>query len=139
MGVELFFHRTGFGDEDFFFDVGMDAEILFEGLKLGQEDTIEGRVCLGWVVQVDGLADVFQFVFRIVVIAEELADGIIAAGDQEAGELSGRLFGFPECLNIREQQLFFCVNMFGQILDIPVEEVLQCGQNGMMRFVVIGK
>jgi hypothetical protein len=83
--------------------MGVDGEILFEGLQLGQQDAVQGFVGLGRVVEADGLADVFQFVFGIMVIVEELVDGIIAAGDQEAGELSGRLLGLPECLNIGQQ------------------------------------
>ena len=59
MGVEILFDCEGFGDEDFFFDVGVDAEVLFEGLQLGKQDAVEGFVGLGRVVEADGLADVF--------------------------------------------------------------------------------
>ena len=32
IGVEGFLHGLGFGDQDLFFDVGVYAQILFEGL-----------------------------------------------------------------------------------------------------------
>ena len=92
--MQFLFEGFGFGDEDFFFDVGMDAEILFEGLQLGQQDAIEGRIGLGRVVEADGLADVFQFVFGIVMVPEEAVDGVVPAGDDEGGEMGGRLLGF---------------------------------------------
>ena len=59
MGVQVFFQGFCFGDEDFFFDVGVDAEVLFEGLELREEDAVEGFVGGRRFVEADGLADVF--------------------------------------------------------------------------------
>ena len=59
MGIQVFFEGFCFGDEDLFFDVGVDAEVLFEGLELGEEDAVEGFVGSGRFVKADGLADVF--------------------------------------------------------------------------------
>ncbi len=88
LGVQFFFQCEGFGDEDFFFDMGVNAKVLFEGLELGQEDPVKGFVGLGWLVEANGLADVFQLIFGVVVFAHETVDGIIAAGDDEGGKMS---------------------------------------------------
>ena len=58
LGVQLFFHFLGFGDEYLFFDVGVDAEVVFEDLQLGEEDAIEGFVCRRRLVEANGLTNV---------------------------------------------------------------------------------
>jgi len=63
--------------------VGVDEEILLEGLELGKQDAVEGFVGLGRVVEADGLANVFEFIFGVVVIVEKPVDGVITAGDDK--------------------------------------------------------
>jgi len=96
LGVEVFFEGFCFGDEHFLFDVGVDGEILFEGLELREEDAVEGFVGGRRFVEADGLADVFELVFGIVVFGEEAVDGVFAAGEHEAGEAVGGFGGVLE-------------------------------------------
>lgn len=35
LGVEFLFYREGFRNQDFFFNMGMNAEVLFKCLELG--------------------------------------------------------------------------------------------------------
>ena len=138
MGVEFFFEGFGFWDENFFFDVCVDAEVLFEGLELGEEDAVEGFVG-GWgFVEADGLTDIFEFVFGVVVFAEEAVDRVFAAGEQKAGEAVGGLGGVLEEADIGEQAGLFGADVFGEILDIVQEEVLQGEEDRVLGFVVSG-
>ena len=105
MGVELFFQLARLWNEYFLLDMGVDAKVLFEDLQLQEQDAVEGFVVFWRFVQADGLADVFQLVFCIVVIAQEAIDRIVATGYQEAGKVSGTLAGFAKPLDIREKKL----------------------------------
>ena len=57
--MQVFLEGLCFGDQDFFFDVSVDAEVLFEGLELGEEDAEQRFVGGRRFVEADGLADVF--------------------------------------------------------------------------------
>ena len=138
MGGQVFFEGFGFWDEDLFFDVGVDAEVLFKGLELGEEDAVEGFVG-GWgFVEADGLTDIFEFVFGVVMFTEEAVDGVFAAGEQKAGEAVGGLGGVLEEADIGEQAGLFGADVFGEILDIVQEEVLQGEEDRVLGFVVSG-
>lgn len=115
---EFFFECFGFRDEDGFFDMGVDAEVLFEGLELGEEDAVERLIGVGWFVEPDRLADIFQLVLGVVVFAEEAVDGVLDACEHEAGKTFGRLGGFLEEANIGKQAGLFRMNVFGEVLYI---------------------
>ena len=119
--------------------MGVDAEVLFEGLELGEEDAVEGFVGGRGFIEADGLSDVFEFIFGVVVFAEEAVDGVFAAGEQKAGEAVGGLGGVLEEADIGEEAGLFCADVFGEILYIVQEKILQGEEDGVLGFVVSGE
>src|SRR5580692_615083 len=53
--------------------------------------------------------------------------------------MSWCLAGFAECLDIWQQVGFFRADMFGQVVDVPVEKVAEGGKDRMLGIVVVGK
>ena len=98
--------------------MGVDAEVLFEGLDLREEDAVEGFVGGRRFIEADRLADVFELVFRVVVPAQKAVDGVFVTCEDEAGEAVSGLGGVLEETDIGEQVGLFRADMFGEVLHV---------------------